>query len=177
MTKNIPWKGVFLLLIFSVILVGGLLFIIYEKETQAGLAKSNFSLFIFLNTALNSASVLCILTGKWAINRRKIMLHKKMMMSAFVFSSLFLVSYIYYHYNHGNTLFLGQGLIRPVYFFILISHLVLAAITLPAVLITFYFAFSSRFSLHKSIAIYTIYAWLYVSITGVLIYFLLQIFS
>ena len=95
----------------------------------------------------------------------------------FVFLPFFLVSYIYYHYNQGNTLFLGEGFIRPIYFFILISHLILAAITLPAVLVTFYFAFSNRFKLHKAIAPYTIYAWLYVSVTGVFIYLLLEIYN
>lgn len=174
MKTSIPWKAILLLLIIGILVVVGLLFIIYEKESQSVVVGSDF--FIFSNTALNSASAFCLIAGKWAINRRRILLHKRLMISAFIFSSLFLVSYIYYHYNQGNTLFLGQGLIRSIYFFILISHLILAAITLPAVLITFYFALSARFRLHKAIAIYTIYAWLYVSVTGVLIYLLLQFF-
>ncbi len=177
MTKTIPWLGVTFILLISAIAIIGLLFIIYAKETQTNLISNNSSYFIIINAVLNSASATFIFIGKWAINKRKITLHKKMMITAFVFSSLFLISYIYYHYNHGNTLFLGQGIIRNIYFLILFSHLILATITLPAVLITFYFALSSRFQLHKSIAIYTIYAWLYVSISGVLIYLLLQIFT
>ena len=87
------------------------------------------------------------------------------------------ISYIYYHYNHGSTAFLGQGIVRPIYFFILISHLILAAITLPAVLVTFYFAFISQFKLHTAISSYTLYAWLYVSLSGIVIYGFLKYFN
>ena len=174
--NHIPWKAIIFILLISIIVVGGLLFIIYEKESQIATTRNNFSFFIFSNITLNFASAFCIMIGKWAISKKRIILHKRFMVSAFIFSSFFLISYIYYHYHQGNTPFLGQGWIKPFYFIILISHLILAAITLPAVLITFYFAFSARFRLHKSIAIYTIYAWLYVSITGVLIYLLLQLY-
>ena len=175
--KKIPWRNISLLILFSVITIIGLLFIIYEKESQTNLSKENLSFFIFINTSLNSLSAICIVLGKWAIVRKKFLFHKRSMISAFCFSALFLVSYVYYHYNQGNTLFSGEGLIRPIYFFILISHLILAAFTLPAVLVTFYFAFSNRFRLHKAIAPYTINSWLYVSITGVLIYLLLEIYN
>ena len=115
--------------------------------------------------------------GFRAIRLRRIAVHKKFMLLAFTFSALFLISYIYYHYNHGSTAFLGQGIVRPIYFFILISHLILAAITLPAVLVTFYFAFISQFKLHTAISSYTLYAWLYVSLSGIVIYGFLKYFN
>ena len=173
-------RNVYTILIFSLLAVAGLLFIIYRKESVPNTNEVDGSIlnyFVLLNIILNSATIICILLGRLAIKNRKIFLHKKFMLSAFTFSVLFLISYIYYHYNYGATLFLGQGIIRPIYFFILISHIILAAITLPMVLVTLYFALFSQFILHKAIANYTFYAWLYVSITGILIYLLLHLFN
>ena len=121
----------------------------------------------------------CILCGFRAIRlRRHFSVHKKFKCYWLSLSRhLFLISYIYYHYNHGSTAFLGQGIVRPIYFFILISHLILAAITLPAVLVTFYFAFISQFKLHTAISTYTLYAWLYVSLSGIVIYGFLKHFN
>lgn len=171
--------GTYLIILFSFLAICGLLFIIYGKETTLNTSGKNelFSYFIYLNVGLNSMSTICILLGRRSIKKRKIAAHKKFMISAFIFSSLFLIGYIYYHYNNGSTAFLGKGFIRPIYFTILISHLILAAITLPAVLVTFYFAFISKFNLHTAISTYTLYAWLYVSITGIIIYSTLQIFN
>ena len=172
-------KGFYFILLLSTIAISGLLFIIYGKESgQSNAIASEFlSYFVLLNIVLNSASSLCILCGFRAIRLRRIAVHKKFMLLAFTFSALFLISYIYYHYNHGSTAFLGQGIVRPIYFFILISHLILAAITLPAVLVTFYFAFISQFKLHTAISSYTLYAWLYVSLSGIVIYGFLKYFN
>ncbi len=179
MKKNTLFRGVYFILLLSTVAIVGLLFIIYGKESgQSNTTSSGLlSYFVLLNIVLNTSSSFCILCGLRAIRRKSTSTHKKFMLLAFTFSALFLVSYIYYHYNHGSTAFLGQGFIRPIYFFILISHLILAAITLPAVLVTFYFAFISQFKLHTTISSYTLYAWLYVSLSGIVIYGFLKYFN
>jgi len=100
-----------------------------------------------------------------------------LMVSALVSSALFLITYVVYHNAHGDTPFQGAGLIRPIYFFILISHILLTTVALPLILVTFFFALTSKFDAHMKIARITLPAWLYVSVTGVLIFFLLKIFS
>ena len=95
------------------------------------------------------------------------------MIGAFVVSSLFLISYVTYHAHAGRTLFSGQGWVRSVYFSILLTHTVLAAVIVPLALTTFYRATRKQFDRHKRIARWTLPVWLYVSVTGVIIYFLL----
>lgn len=128
----------------------------------------------WLNALFNGISACCLMLGLKAILSKQQELHKRYMLSAFVSSALFLVSYIVYHSLHGDTLFLTQGLIRPVYFFILISHIGLSIITLPLVFMTFYFSLTSRFAIHRKLARVTYPLWLYVSITGVVIVFFLK---
>ena len=95
------------------------------------------------------------------------------MVTAFVVSTLFLTSYIYYHYHVGSVAFTGQGWVRPLYFAILISHIILAVVIVPLVLTTLYRALRGRWDLHKRIARWTLPLWLYVSVTGVVIYWML----
>lgn len=92
-------------------------------------------------------------------------------------SALFLVSYIVYHSVHGDTKFAGQGLVRPLYFFILISHVLLSAMALPLIFFSLFFSLSSRFPKHKAVARYTLPVWLYVSVTGVLVFALLRAYA
>ena len=126
-----------------------------------------------LNASLNATSALLLMAGYFFIRRKRITAHKVAMISAFVVSTLFLASYLYYHYHHGSTPFPGHGWVRPVYFTILISHIVLAAAILPLALITLSRAWKGQFSRHKRIARWTLPLWLYVSVTGVVIYWLL----
>ena len=107
------------------------------------------------------------------VRRRKIDAHKKCMIAAFVVSALFLTSYLIYHYHAGSKGFELSGWIRPVYFTILISHIILAAVILPLALRTLYLAWRKQFSKHRRIARLTLPLWLYVSVTGVAIYFML----
>jgi putative membrane protein len=95
------------------------------------------------------------------------------MMTAFAFSALFLVSYVANHALHGDTIFPGHGTVRTVYLAILISHIFLSVVVLPLILITFFFSLSGRFAQHKRIARYTFPIWLYVSVTGVVVYAML----
>ena len=126
-----------------------------------------------LNAALNSLSAIFLVTGYLCIRRKKIAAHKASMISAVITSSLFLISYLVYHYHIGSRSFEGQGWIRPVYFSILISHTVLAATIVPLVIVTLKRAWKGNFALHARIARRTLPLWLYVSVTGVVVYWML----
>ena len=126
-----------------------------------------------LNALLNATSAVLLIAGYLCIRRRKVTGHKICMLSAFVTSSLFLTSYLILRYYAGMTQFTGQGWIRPVYFTILTSHTVLAAGIVPLVLITLSRALRGRFDRHARIARWTLPLWLYVSVTGVLVYWIL----
>ncbi|MFZ0332504.1 MAG: DUF420 domain-containing protein [Candidatus Acidiferrales bacterium] len=126
-----------------------------------------------LNAILNAASAVLLVTGYIFIRRHKILAHKTCMLSAFGCSTCFLASYLYFHFHAGLVRFSGQGPIRPAYFTILISHTILAVVIVPLVLITLTFALRNRFRSHKAIARWTLPLWLYVSITGVIVYWLL----
>ncbi|MBK9314809.1 MAG: DUF420 domain-containing protein [Acidobacteria bacterium] len=126
-----------------------------------------------LNAILNSISVILLTLGYAFIRRNKRDAHRACMISAFVTSTLFLVSYLFYHYHHGSTPFQGQGIVRYVYFTILLTHTVLAAAIVPMIFLTFIRAFKQRFDLHRRIARWTLPCWLYVSVTGVVVYLML----
>ncbi|RMG50905.1 MAG: DUF420 domain-containing protein [Acidobacteria bacterium] len=126
-----------------------------------------------LNAILNGTSAVLLITGYLLIRRGRRSAHRLCMLSAFGVSTLFLVSYLVYHYHHGSTKFMGEGWLRPVYFAILGSHTILAAVIVPLVLITLSRALRRRFEHHKTIARWTLPLWLYVSVTGVLVYLML----
>ena len=125
------------------------------------------------DASLNAASAVFLTLGFFFIRRRNIRAHKACMLSAFATSMIFLVCYLTYHYFHGTTHFLGQGAVRGFYFVLLGSHTVLAALIVPLALTTLYRAWRKRFSQHKRIARWTLPIWLYVSLTGVVVYFML----
>jgi len=126
-----------------------------------------------INATLNAASALALLTGYYFIRRKNVAAHKTCMLTAFALSTLFLVSYLYYHFHHGATRFPGPGWARVVYFTILISHTILAVTIVPLVLVTLFRALKERFDRHARIARWTLPLWLYVSVTGVIIYWML----
>jgi len=126
-----------------------------------------------LNAALNATCAVLLVVGWLAIRRRRIAVHRACMLAACVTSALFLCSYVVYHALAGSRPFAGQGWIRAVYFPVLVSHVVLAAVMVPFVLTTVYRALSGRFDRHVPIARRTLPVWLYVSVTGVLVYLLL----
>ncbi len=126
-----------------------------------------------VNASLNSVSTIILIVGYVFIRQKKISAHKNCMLAAFSVSVLFLISYVIYHANAGSTPFTKQGWIRPVYFTILISHIILAFLIVPLALRTLYLAWRERFEQHRRIAKLTFPIWLYVSVTGVLIYLML----
>ena len=133
----------------------------------------DLSLLPGLNATLNTTSALLLILGYTLIRRRVITGHMLCMCAAFLTSSLFLVSYLYYHFYHGSTHFTGKGPVRLAYFFILITHTVLAVVIVPLILRTFYWALKSDFYRHVKIAKTTLALWLYVSVTGVVVYAML----
>ncbi len=126
-----------------------------------------------VNATLNSLSAVLLAAGFFFIRRKNVAAHKACMLGAFSVSALFLVSYVVYHAHAGSTSFPGRGLIRPVYFAILVSHVVLAGAILPMALVTISRALRGRIESHRAIARRTLPLWLYVSVTGVVIYWLL----
>jgi len=128
-----------------------------------------------LNAALNGTSAVLLLGGLVLILNKKIRLHRLCMISAFICSAVFLGFYLYFHFHAGIIRFGGQGWIRPVYFTILISHTILAVVIVPLVLITLTLGLRSDFGRHRGIAKWTLPLWLYVSITGVIVYWLLYV--
>jgi len=136
----------------------------------------DYSVFPVVNAILNGTSALLIAIGIVLIRQKRRTAHKRVMLTAVVTSSVFLVSYLYYHAHVGNVHFQGQGISRPVYFTILISHTLLAATVVPLVLVTVTRALRGRFDRHRSAARWTYPVWLYVSVTGVVIYFMLYQF-
>lgn len=127
-----------------------------------------------INACFNGLSAILLVSGVIAIKSGNMAVHKRLMVSAFASSTLFLIGYVIYHYVHGDTKFQGQGAIRTVYFAILISHILLSTAVVPMALASFYFAFRERFVTHARIARVLFPIWLYVSITGVVIFFMLR---
>ena len=131
-----------------------------------------------LNAILNGTSGVLLACGYVAIRNGRRETHKRFMISAFVVSCAFLISYLVYHYRVGHVAFTGQGWVRPVYFTILISHTILAVVIVPMILITLRRAWLERFDKHRIIARWTLPLWFYVSVTGVIVYLMVyQIYA
>jgi uncharacterized membrane protein YozB (DUF420 family) len=129
-----------------------------------------------VNAILNSTSAVLLLAGFRFIRLGRIQAHRICQVSAVGTSTLFLISYLTYHYYHGATRFPGQGLVRPLYFMILTTHTILAVVIVPLIVITLYRASRADFVRHRRIARWTLPLWLYVSVTGVIVYLMLYHF-
>jgi len=128
-----------------------------------------------LNATLNGCAVVLLVTGYWAIRGRRKALHRACMVGACGVSALFLASYLTYHFQVPVTPFKGQGAVRLIYFLLLVPHIILAAVQVPLVLLTLYRAIRGQFDRHRRIARWTLPIWLYVSVTGVLVYMMLYV--
>lgn len=126
-----------------------------------------------VNATLNAVAATLLVVGYVEIRRGRIRQHRRAMLAAFATSALFLLSYVVYHANAGSRPFTGQGPVRTVYFAILATHVVLAAAILPLALVTLSRALAERFDRHVPIARWTLPIWLYVSVTGVIVYLML----
>jgi uncharacterized membrane protein YozB (DUF420 family) len=126
-----------------------------------------------VDATLNAASAVLLICGFYFIRRKNVAAHRACMLSAVATSTVFLLCYLTYHYFHGVTRFPGRGFIRTFYLALLSSHTILAAVIVPLVLTTLYRALRRRFDRHRRIAVWTLPLWIYVSITGVVVYWML----
>ncbi len=152
--------------------IGFLIWVVYFHEGSEGTSRASVPV---INAILNGTSAVLISLGLWAIKQRKRTLHMRLMLAAFASSALFLVNYVYYHLSHGDTHFVGQGVVRPVYFSVLISHVLLSVVTFPMILTSLYLGLSNRLVTHRRLSKWTWAGWMYVSVTGVVVYFMLHV--
>jgi putative membrane protein len=157
----------------SAAIAGFLIWLIYLKGARAT-APDWVAVLPAANALFNGCSAVALAGGWLSIRRGARETHMRFMLSAVAFSALFLVSYVVYHAFHGDTRFPGQGVVRPIYFSILISHVLLSIVALPMILTTLYYAATGRFLTHRRIARFTLPIWFYVSVTGVVVFALLR---
>jgi uncharacterized membrane protein YozB (DUF420 family) len=145
----------------------------HHKAVSLMQIPPQYAVFPGLDASLNGTSAVLLLIGRGLIKRGRMMAHRAVMIAALISSSLFLASYLYYHWHVGSVHFQGQGWVRPLYYTILISHTFLAAVIVPMIIVTFSRALRQRYDRHRAIARWTYPLWLYVSVTGVVVYLML----
>lgn len=165
-----------LILAVSLAAIGFLFWLLYFREGAAP-ASTGLEFLPALNATFNGLAATSIGFGVWAIKSKRRGLHRALMLTALVLSSLFLAGYITHHALHGDTRFQGDGAIKGVYLSVLASHVVLSVVALPMVLMTFYLSLSGRLDRHRRLARFTYPIWLYVSVTGVVVFAMLKTLS
>lgn len=164
------------IVVVSGLAVSFLLWLLYVHHASAAFA-GRWMFLPALNAVLNGLCAIALCVGLYFIKHHNREAHRTSMLSAFGFSSVFLVSYIVNHTLHGDTIFPGHGAMRTLYLSILASHVILSIVALPMVLTTFFFSLTGRFAMHRRIARLTFPIWLYVSITGVVVFLFLQAYA
>ena len=177
----------YLVVIISIVVTGLVAFLILMPQTGS-LGSFDVSSFPAIIATLNSMTAVCLILSFLAIRKKNIQAHQRWMMTAFILSSLFLVFYVLYHFQGPTTRFgdadhngvvsdlekAAVGGVRYFYFALLLSHIILAAVILPFILLTFYFSLSGQIAKHKKIVRFTFPVWLFVAVSGVLVYFLIR---
>ncbi len=158
--------------VLSVSALALLAYLLMVRQTDT--SSSALSFMPSVNAALNTTSAACLCLGYLSIRRGRPGVHRAFMVSAFVASTLFLVGYVAYHYVHGDTRYSGTGVARAMYLALLASHVLLSMAVVPLALTTLYFAATGQHARHKRVARVTLPIWLYVSVTGVIVYFVLR---
>ena len=164
------------IVVVSGLAVTFLLWLLYVHHASAAFA-GRWMFLPALNAVLNGLCAIALCVGLYFIKQGNREAHRNSMLLAFVFSSIFLVSYIVNHALHGDTIFPGHGSVRTLYLSILASHIILSIVALPMVLTTFFFSLTGRFAIHRKIARWTFPIWLYVSITGVVVFLFLKAYA
>jgi putative membrane protein len=164
------------IIVVSGLAVSFLLWLLYVHHASADFA-GRWMFLPALNAVLNGLCAITLCVGLYFIKHHNREAHRTSMLLAFAFSSAFLVSYIVNHALHGDAIFPGHGAVRTAYLSILASHVILSIVALPMVLTTFFFSLTGRFAMHRRIARFTFPIWLYVSVTGVIVYFMLYQFN
>lgn len=134
----------------------------------------DLSFFPKFHAFLNSLTAICLIIGVYFIKNKRIKAHRASMLSAFLFSTVFLVSYVIYHSLSESTKFGGEGVVKFIYLFILFTHIILATLILPLILFTFAKALNNKIDQHKKLAKWTFPLWLYVAVSGVIVYFMIS---
>lgn len=169
-------KAQIIIYIVSALVFVFLIWLIYFKPVPE--ARFTWVSYLpFVNAIFNTMTSVFLVLGYRAIKSKKKEEHKKFMLSAALSSALFLISYITYHHFQGDTKFQALGLVRYLYFFILITHVLLSIVQVPLIFLTFYHAFRANWSWHRKLARVTYPIWLYVSVTGVLVFIFLRMFN
>jgi putative membrane protein len=171
--------GKALLLTFgiSALVVGCLFWLLYFRTGSGEPPAEALRNLPALNAALNGLSSVFLVAGLLAVKRGDYRRHMRFMLAALATSTLFFASYVTYHHYFASTKFTGAGLVRPVYFFILLTHIVLAVVVVPLILLSFFTSLSGRLPVHRRVSKFTFPIWLYVSVTGVLVFAMLKLFS
>jgi putative membrane protein len=164
------------IVVVSGLAVSFLLWLLYVHHASADFA-GRWMFLPALNALLNGLCALALCVGLYFIKHHNREAHRTSMLLAFAFSSVFLISYIVNHALHGDTIFPGHGPVRTLYLSILASHVILSIVALPMVLTTFFFSLTGRFAMHRRIARFTFPIWLYVSITGVVVFVFLKAYA
>ncbi len=162
--------------VISTLAIAFLVWLVYFHES-APAERSSSILMPALNAAFNATAAALLAAGLYAIKQGNRARHKALMLAALGASTAFLINYIAYHYLQGDTKFAGVGAVRLFYFPLLISHIVLSVVALPMILWTLFLALTERFALHKAWAKWTWGLWMYVSVTGVLVFVMLHVIS
>jgi putative membrane protein len=173
-TSSRPVVGA--IIVVSGLAVSFLLWLLYVHHASADFA-GRWMFLPALNALLNGLCAITLCVGLYFIKHGNRDAHRNTMLLAFVFSSAFLVSYIVNHALHGDTIFPGHGPVRTLYLSILASHIILSIVALPMVLTTFFFSLTGRFAMHRRIAVVTFPIWLYVSVTGVVVFAFLKAYA
>lgn len=166
-TEN-PYKSLIILLSIVVPVAVAVLYVLPKTETTL------FSFLPLLNAIINGTTFLILIAALVAIKNKNILLHKRLMWTALILSVAFLLSYVLYHATTPSTSYGGEGTIKYVYFFILLTHILLSAIVVPLVLLTLVRALADKFDQHRKLAKITLPIWLYVTLTGVLVYLMIS---
>ena len=164
------------IVVVSGLAVSFLLWLLYVHHASADFA-GRWMFLPALNALLNGLCAIALCVGLYFIKHQNREAHRMSMLLAFAFSSVFLISYIVNHALHGDTIFPGHGSVRTLYLSILASHVILSMVALPMVLTTFFFSLTGRFAMHRRIARWTFPIWLYVSITGVVVFVFLKAYA
>lgn len=166
--KKAGWLiGIFSFVVFAVIISLGRI----QLQVNIGF---DVHIFATINAVVNSIIAVTLVAALIAVKNKKFMLHKKLMFAALILSILFLVSYIAHHLLAGETKFGGVGTIKTIYYFVLITHIILAAVILPFILFTAYRGLTAEFTMHKKLARITWPLWFYVAVTGPIVYLMIS---
>jgi putative membrane protein len=171
-----PRSVVGAIIVISGLAISFLLWLVYAHHASADFA-GRWTFLPTLNALLNGLCAVTLCVGFYFIKHRNVAAHRASMLLAFAFSSMFLVSYVANHALHGDTIFPGHSPVRTLYLSILASHIILSIVALPMVLTTFFFSLTGRFAIHRRVARVTFPIWLYVSITGVVVFLFLRAYA